>query len=193
MIEQFIITFGFFALFLFAGFFSTVDWRFRRVIRLKQCWSRCHDKILPMKKLLFALLVSALALTAQSRTVTLSWTASTSSGVTGYIVSTSTSATGTFTAIGCTGTVPNGAVPSSVTCATGSTSSTTTFTDPAETIGNTVYYELQAAAAACPSNTTSTPTGSATIACGVGSPTSVVGVVIQPRATAPATLTIILI
>ena len=151
------------------------------------------DTIKRMKKLLLALFFFALGAFAQTRSVTLTWTASTSTGVTGYIVSTSSSATGTFTAIGCTGSVPSGSVPSTVTCVSGSTSTTTTFVDPAETIGNTVYYELQATAAACPSNTTSTPSGSSTTACGVGTPTSVVGVVIQPRATAPATLAIILI
>src|SRR5580698_2401337 len=113
---------------------------------------------------------------AQTRTVNVSWTASTSSGVTGYSISTGSSATGTFTFKGCTGTV------SGQTCVTGSTSTTTTFSDT-ETVGGTVFYQVSAVAPAC------TPTTPVTQACGNSAPV-VASTTIPPQ---PGVSTVVLV
>lgn len=96
-------------------------------------------------------------LLAQSRAVNVSWTASTSSGVTGYSISTGTAATGPFTQKGCVGTVPGS------TCISGSTSATVAYADT-ETIGTTVFFQVAAIAPAC---TNTTPV---TQACGASVP-----------------------
>jgi hypothetical protein len=109
-------------------------------------------------KLLCLLLASVIGCAAQSttRAVVLNWALSTSTQVTGYTVSTAPAASGPWTQIGCTGTVTGS------TCS--GTSATSTFADPAETIGNTVYYELIAVAPAC--------TAGQTTPCGNSNPTT---------------------
>jgi hypothetical protein len=94
---------------------------------------------------------------AQSRTVNVTWTASTTSGVTGYTISTGAAAVGPFTFKGCTGTVTG------QTCILGSTATTTTYVD-SESVGGTVFYQVAAVAAAC------TPTTPITQACGASAP-----------------------
>jgi hypothetical protein len=93
----------------------------------------------------------------QTRTVDVTWTASVSSGVLGYSISTGTVATGPFVFRACTGTVTG------QTCVTGSTATTTTYTDT-QTVGGTIYYQVNAVAAPC---TTTTPV---TQACGASAP-----------------------
>jgi len=111
------------------------------------------------KKLLLALLVTGGLLAAQTtRTVAMSWTPSSTTGIVGYTIATSSSATGTFSQIGCTGTVAGS------TCVSGSTASTTSYTDNSETIGSTVYYQVTPIAAACIATTP------VTAACGTGTP-----------------------
>ena len=104
-------------------------------------------------RLLLLFLAAIAALAAQTRAVNVSWTASTSSGVTGYTISTGAAVAGPFTFKGCTGTV------SGQTCVSGSTANTTTYADT-EPVGGTVFYELEAVAPAC------TPTTPVTQACG---------------------------
>jgi hypothetical protein len=94
-----------------------------------------------MKKLFLTLLLSAAALMAQTRPVTVTWTASTSSGVTGYILSKGTALAGPFTQVATTN------------------ATTLTFTDSG-TIGTTIVYQVVATAAAC------TPTTPITQGCG---------------------------
>lgn len=108
-------------------------------------------------KLLLIFFASLGMMAAQSRTVNISWTASTTTGVTGYTISTAASAAGAFTFRGCTGTVP------AQTCVAGSTATTNTFAD-SQPVGTTVFYQIAAVAGAC---TNSTPV---TSACGTGSP-----------------------
>jgi hypothetical protein len=118
-------------------------------------------------RIIAILLCLVSAASAQTRNVNISWP--TSPGITGYAVLVSTvSATGPFAFKACTGTVPG------QTCVTGSTASTSTYTD-IETVGTTVYYEMQAYAAAC---TPTTPVGTA---CGTGSPSAVVATTIPPQ------------
>lgn len=118
--------------------------------------------ILRGKTLALALFLFAGIAIAQpaTRTVQISWPAS-PSGVTGYTIATAAAVAGPFTIIGCTGTVTG----SPVACVTGSTSTTTTFTDT-ETIGSTVFYQVNAIAVNC------TPTTPATSVCGQGSPSA---------------------
>lgn len=97
------------------------------------------------------------AQTGTTRLVTLSWTASVSTGITGYTISTGSSAAGPFVQVGCTGTVPGS------TCVSGSTSTTSAYND-VETIGNTVWYQVVAVAAPC---TSTTPV---TTPCGISQP-----------------------
>jgi len=128
--------------------------------------------IITLRRLLtFALLAIAGVALAQpaTRAVTLTWAASTTSGVTGYSIATASTAGGPFTVIGCTGTVPG----SPVACVSGSTASTTSFTDT-ETVATTVYYQVSAAAAAC------TPTTPVSQACGSSTPASA-STTIPPR------------
>jgi hypothetical protein len=106
-----------------------------------------------MKHLLILAVLSASLMAAQSRTVNVSWTPSTTTGITGVAISTGTSATGPFTFKACVGAVTG------QTCISGSTSSTTTYADT-EAVGTTVFYQVVAFAAAC------TPTTPATTACG---------------------------
>src|SRR5574337_146574 len=106
---------------------------------------------------LLLIFFASLGLSAQSRTVNISWTASTTTGVTGYAISTAASAAGPFTVRGCTGTVP------AQTCVAGSTATTNTFAD-SQPVGTTVFYQIAAVAGSC---TNSTPV---TSACGTGSP-----------------------
>ena len=133
-----------------------------------------------MKKLLILLLMcaaGAFAQTATTRLVTLSWTDSTNTNVTGYIIlSSTTSNTGPFAQIGCTGTVPGS------TCVSGTIATTNNYSD-IETIGTTVYYELETVTPVC---TSSTPI---TTPCGNSVPTPVVTVPIPPRPATPTGLT----
>ena len=112
-----------------------------------------------MKLLLTLLSFAVFAFAQTTRPVDLSWTASTSTGVTGYTIATASAAAGPFTQIACTGTVAGS------TCVSGTTSSTTSYVDT-ETIGTTVYYQVVAVAAAC---TSTTPV---TQACGSSVPAS---------------------
>ena len=130
-----------------------------------------------MRQLLIALIFSGLALAQTTRTVTINWSPSSTSTVTGYIVATGPASTGPWTQIGCTGTVIGS------TCISGSTSSTLTYTDT-EAVGTTLYYAIIAVAPACVS---------ATIPCGNSLPgvSAVVG--IGPRPATPGSTTIIII
>jgi hypothetical protein len=105
--------------------------------------------------LLFFAAIALMA--AQSRTVNVTWTASTTSGVTGYTISTGAAAIGPFIFKGCTGTVTG------QTCVLGSTATTTTYAD-SEPVGGTVFYQVSAVAVAC------TPTTPITQACGASAP-----------------------
>lgn len=83
---------------------------------------------------------------AQTRTVSLSWTASASTGVTGYNVYRATSAAGPFTLLNT------------------SQISTTTYNDVMAAIGQTYTYQVTAVAPPC------TPTTPATSSCGESAP-----------------------
>lgn len=109
-------------------------------------------------KLLAILFLFVIALTAQTRTVNVSWTGS-SSGVTGYTISTSASGAGPWKQVACTGVVA-GSV-----CVSGSTNTTDSYADT-ETVGTTVWYQVIAVAAAC------TPTTPVNQACGSSVPVS---------------------
>ena len=127
-------------------------------------------------RILILFLASIVAMAAQTRTVNVSWTASTTSGVTGYSIATGTAAAGPFTFKGCTGTV------SGQTCVNGSTATTTTFSDT-ETVGATVFYQVSAVAPAC------TPTTPVTQACGSSAPV-VASTTIPPQ---PGVSTVVLV
>jgi len=92
------------------------------------------------------LLLTALAVAAQpaTRSVTISPSNPNAASVTiaGTTFSTSSSATGPWTQIGCVGTVAGS------TCVAGSTAFSS-FTDPVETIGTTVYYQVVYIGPAC--------------------------------------------
>lgn len=131
-----------------------------------------------MKKFLVALALvcaSAMALAAQTRTVTISWTASTSTGVIGYNIYAGVNGIAPKP-IGCVGT-GNGAVNAAgvaIVCVPGSTANTTTFTDT-ETVGTTVTYYGTSIAAPCPANdTASTP-------CGESGPSNTAASTIPPQ------------
>jgi hypothetical protein len=99
-----------------------------------------------------------------TRPVNLSWTASTTSGVTGYTVATGTSAAGPFTQVGCAGTVPGSTcAPCSASLTSACAPSATSYVD-VETVGGTIYYQVAAVAAAC------TPTTPVTQGCGASVP-----------------------
>jgi hypothetical protein len=100
-------------------------------------------------KIVLVIAASALIMFAQStRTVSLSWTASTSSGVTGYNVSRGASTSGPFTQL-------NSAL------ITG-----TTYADTTAVIGQTYTYQVVAMAVPC------TPTTPVTTVCGQSVPAS---------------------
>lgn len=121
--------------------------------------------------------ISALAQTP-SRTVTISWTPSVSSSVTGTSIQMSTTAaTGPYTQIACVGTV------SGSTCVSGSTASTSTYNDT-EAVGSTVWYQLIAVAPAC---TSSTPVGTP---CGNSVPSASVSVPIPPQPSSVTTIVV---
>lgn len=123
-----------------------------------------------MKKLLLLLLL-ALPIMAQSatRNVSVSWTVSTSSGVTGYNVSRAVTATGPFTSLTATP-LPATAV---------------SFNDPTAVVGQTYTYQVFASAAAC------TPTTPVATPCGNSTPvTASTTVPPQPGATITVTLTV---
>jgi hypothetical protein len=123
-------------------------------------------------RILSLVFAAGVLLGAQTRPVLLNWTVSTSSGVTGYIISTGSSPTGTFNQIGCTGTVPGS------TCVSGSTATTTTFLDPAETIGVTIYYEIQSygtTTGIVATQATQATVGSTTITIAAANPAIIVG------------------
>lgn len=118
-----------------------------------------------MKTIGWLLLATGIAHCA-TRAVTLSWTASTSAGVTGYnIYRSSTGAAGSFTLL-------------STTPATA-----TTYTDPVVTVGQTYTYQVTAVAPVC---APSTPT---TQACGESDPATV-ATAIPPRPAATASVTV---
>ena len=132
-----------------------------------------------MKRVIAFLFCSLGWLCAQSattRTVVMTWT-NPGANQTGVEVLSSTSATGPFTFLGCTGTVAG------QTCVSGSTASTATFTDPSETVGTTVYYELIAIFPACAADTTTTTGSSTTVACGNSAAAGPIAVPISPRGT----------
>ena len=112
-----------------------------------------------------------------TRTVTLTWVASTSSSVTGYSILSSASPTGPFSQIACTGTVPGS------TCVSGSTSSTVTYNDT-QTVGNTVSYQVIAVGPAC---TPTTPVGTA---CGQSPPSNTATTTVPPKPAAIATIVV---
>jgi hypothetical protein len=128
------------------------------------------------KLLICALAIAALASSQTTRAVTVSWSPSTSVGITGYTISTGASATGPFTQIACTGTVAGS------TCVTGTTASTTSYNDT-ETVGSTVYYQVVAVATAC------TPTTPVSQPCGVSVPSSA-STTIPPK---PAITTVVVV
>ena len=131
-----------------------------------------------MKKALLLLLL-AFALSAQpaTRTVTITWSNPNPSGsVLGTTISVGTSPTGPFTQIGCVGSVTGSS------CVSGS-NPVTPFTDPAETIGTTVYYSLQFIGTVCAPGQ-STPCGNSASAVSSAVP-------IPARSASPGSLTII--
>jgi hypothetical protein len=130
-----------------------------------------------MKIAAIILAVAYFAYAQTTRQVSLSWTASTSTGVTGYTIATASSAAGPFTQVGCVGTVAGS------TCLAGSTSATTNYNDT-ETVGTTVYYQVVAVAAAC---TPTTPVGQG---CG-DSPPATVNTTVPPKPTAVTTIVVV--
>jgi hypothetical protein len=99
-------------------------------------------------KQIFTVLFTALMLSAQTmRPVVLTWTASTSTGITGYNVSRGTSPSGPFTLL----------TPTPITVLT--------YTDSG-TVGQTYTYQVVTVAPAC------TPTTPVTQACGMSAPAS---------------------
>ena len=101
-----------------------------------------------MKRLLLLLAFTAAMAFGQTRAVVLTWTASTSTGITGYNVSRGTSTTGPFTLL------------------TASPVTVATYTDSTAAIGSTYTYQVVTVAPAC---TATTPVGTS---CGSSQPAS---------------------
>lgn len=117
-----------------------------------------------MKLLISLLFAACLCAQTATRQVTLEWTASTSTGVTGYSVSRGTSPSGPFTVL----------TPTPI--------AGTTFTDTA-TVGQTYTYQVVAVAPDC------TPTTPVTQACGTSAPAAATANV-PPKPNVTVTLTI---
>lgn len=136
----------------------------RRLPDRPQNWGKLDS----MKRLLALVILFAASACAQSRNIVLTWTASTSTGITGYAVLMAATPTGTFAQIGCVGSVAGS------TCVSGTTASTTTYTDT-EATGASYSYEVVAVAAAC---TPTTPVGTA---CGSSPPSTVSTTTVPPK------------
>ena len=130
-----------------------------------------------MKTCSLLLLLASISLAQTTRQVSLSWTASPSTGITGYTISTASTPVGPFAQVGCVGLVAGSM------CVNGSISSTTNYNDT-EPVGSTVYYQVVAVAAAC------TPTTPATQSCGVSGPASA-NTTVPPRPTSVTTIVVI--
>lgn len=121
-----------------------------------------------MRKLVALLVLATAALVAQSTTrlVQLSWTASTTNGVTGYNIFRGPTASGPFTQL-------------NTTPITG-----TSFNDTTAVVGQTYTYQVDAVAAAC------TPTTPVTTACGSSVP-AVTATNVPPQPAVTGTVTTI--